>query len=232
MLLKNLLKWYTVFMKAYLFRAFDLIFGTFLFAIGVVTTVRANVGYAPWEVFHVGFATTVGINLGLTTIITGVFVFIFVLIAKEKFGLGTLVSVFLTGSFIDLIIMIDVIPVAPNYAIGIAMLLAGLYILSVGTYFYIKCAFGAGPRDSLMVVIRRKTKLPIGVCRGLLELTVTIAGWFLGGMVGLGTIVSVFGLGLFIQLTFHMFKFDAAKVQHETILQTCRGIRDSLRKKH
>jgi len=214
-------------MKAYILRVLNLIFGTFLFAIGVVTSVRGHVGYAPWEVFHVGFSNTVGINLGLTTIVVGAFVLVFVAIAREKIGVGTALSVIFTGIFIDLVIMLDIIPVAPNYAVGMAMLLVGLYIISVGTYFYIRSAFGAGPRDSLMVVIRRKTKFPIGVCRGMLELTVTIAGWFLGGMVGAGTIVSVFALGLFIQLTFKMFKFDAAEVKHETIIQTCRGLKDA-----
>jgi uncharacterized membrane protein YczE len=99
-------------------------------------------------------------------------------------------------------------------------LIAGLFILSLGSYFYIKSAFGAGPRDNLMIVLNRKTKLPVGVCRSIVELSVTLAGWILGGMVGIGTVISVVAVGFCIQITFAAFKFDAAAVEHETLKET------------
>ena len=110
------------------------------------------------------------------------------------------------------------------------MLLTGLLIISFGSYFYIKSAFGVGPRDNLMVVLTKKTKLPIGVCRGIVEVTATIVGWFLGGMVGAGTVISAIAIGFFIQMTFAIFKFKAAKVEHETIYQTYRRIKDKITK--
>jgi len=194
-----------------------------LFAVGIVLTIKANVGYAPWEVFHVGLSLATGISIGVASIVAGGVIVVFVTITGEKIGLGTIVSMVFTGIVIDLIIMLDVIPVAANFAVGITMLIVGLIVLSVGTYFYIKSAFGAGPRDNLMVVLNRKTRLPIGVCRGLVELSVTVAGWFLGGMVGIGTIVSVVAVGFCIQITFKIFKFNAAEVKHETIIQTFRA---------
>jgi len=202
-----------------------LVVGTVLFAVGIVLTIKANVGYAPWEVFHVGFALTTGISIGVASIVAGIVIVVFVTISGEKIGLGTIVSMVLTGIIIDLIILSDVIPVATNIAVGITMLVFGLFILSVGTYFYIKSAFGAGPRDNLMVVLNRKTRFPIGVCRGLVELSVTIIGWFLGGMVGIGTLISVVAVGFCIQITFKIFKFNAAEVEHETIIQTFRTMR-------
>ena len=206
--------------KEIVFRVLSMLFGTFLYAVGLVLTIRANIGYGPWEVFHAGIANQTGMGLGTASIVAGVVIVIIVTLAGEKFGLGTIVSMVVTGLLIDLIIWMDVVPAMTNLAFGIVMLIIGLFIISLGSYFYIRSAFGAGPRDNLMVVLNRKTKLPVGVCRGLVELTVTLIGWLLGGMVGIGTIIAGFAIGLCIQITFSLFKFDAAGVKHETLRQT------------
>jgi len=197
-----------------------------LYSIGIVLTIKANVGYAPWDVFHVGLSLTTGISLGLASIITGIVLIIIVTLSGEKIGIGTLANIVGIGLFIDLIMWLDLIPLVENFVIGIILLLAGLFVISLGSYFYIKSAFGVGPRDNLMVVLNKKIKLPVGVCRSLVELTATLIGWFLGGMVGVGTIISVVAIGFFIQAVFAMFKFKAAEVKHETIPQTLKVIGD------
>ena len=116
--------------------------------------------------------------------------------------------------------MLNIIPLAINLTVGIVMLITGLFVVSTGTYFYIKSAFGAGPRDNLMVVLNRKTRLPVGVCRSMVELSATLVGWILGGMVGIGTVISVVAIGVCIQITFAIFKFDPAAVEHETLKET------------
>ena len=100
------------------------------------------------------------------------------------------------------------------------MLIAGLFILSFGTYFYMKSALGVGPRDNLMVVLAKKTKIPIGACRFLIELTVTLIGWKLGGMVWFGTVLFVIAIGFSIQVTFGLLKFDVTAVKHESLAYT------------
>ena len=135
----------------------------------------------------------------------------------EKIGLGTILNMVLIGVFIDLILMSNIIPKPENLVFGLLMLIMGLFVVSLGSYFYIKAAFGAGPRDSLMVVLNRKTRLPVGVCRSAIELAVTIFGWILGGMVGIGTAISVIAIGFFIQLTFALLKFAPSAVKHETL---------------
>jgi len=157
---------------------------------------------------------------------------VIVTISGEKIGIGTLSNIILIGLLIDLILWLDLIPIADNLVVGIAMLLFGLFVISLGSYFYIGSAFGAGPRDSLMVVLNRKTRLPVGVCRSILELTATVIGWFLGGMVGIGTVISAVAIGFFIQMTFSMFKFKAADVKHETFSQTFRNLQDIFKKKY
>ena len=193
-------------------------------------TIKANIGYAPWEVFHAGLSLTVGISIGVASIIAGVVIVVIVTAFGEKLGLGTVLSMILTGVFIDLIMMITFLPTADNIAVGLIMLIVGLFVVAIGSYFYIKSAFGAGPRDNLMVVLNRKTKLPVGVCRSIVELSVTLAGWFLGGMVGIGTVFSVVAIGFCVQIIFAIFKFNATSIQHETLSQTFKDIKSSLKK--
>ena len=207
-------------MKRFSIRILNLVIGIFLYALGIVLTLKANIGYAPWEVFHVGLALTTGMTIGVASIIIGVVIVIIVTVCGEKIGLGTVSSMVLTGVFIDLIIMLNIIPLATNVTVGIVMLLTGLFVIALGSYYYMKSAFGAGPRDNLMVVLKRKTKMPVGFCRSIVELSATLAGWLLGGMVGIGTVISIFGIGLCIQLIFTLFKFDTSAVAHETINQT------------
>ena len=207
-------------MKAFLIRILRLLFGTFLFALGIILTIKADIGYAPWEVFHVGLALTMRISLGVASIIAGVVIVAFVSVCGEKIGIGTLTSMVVTGIFIDLIDKLDIIPMAESLIPGIAMLISGMLVISVGTFFYINSAFGVGPRDNLMVVLNRKTKLPVGVCRSFVELAVTLTGWFLGGKVGIGTVISVIGMGVCIQIVFAIFRFKAAEIEHESLKQT------------
>jgi uncharacterized membrane protein YczE len=100
------------------------------------------------------------------------------------------------------------------------MMVAGIVTISLATYFYISAAFGSGPRDSLMVAVTRKTRLPVGFCRGSIEILAVIVGWQLGGKVGVGTILFAFLIGFFVQTTFKALKFDATDISHETLDQT------------
>jgi uncharacterized membrane protein YczE len=197
-----------------------MIIGLILTAFGIIITIKANIGYAPWEVFHVGLSNTIGLSFGITTIVVGIIIVIIVTVLGEKLGFGTILSMIMTGIFADIILMIDMIPIAKNLAIGIIMLITGLFIISLGTYFYIKTAWGVGPRDNLMVVLARKTKIPVGICRCLVEFFVTLIGWILGGMVGIGTVISVIAIGFCIQITFGLLKFDVTAIKHESFGDT------------
>jgi len=198
-------------------RLLRLIWGLFLYALGIVVTMNAHIGYAPWEVFHVGIAKTTGISIGTASIITGVIIGIIGVLLGEKLGLGTILNMILIGVFLDIILGFNIIPVASNLISGIIMLIIGLFIIALASYFYIGSAFGAGPRDSLMVALTRKTRLPIGICRGTIELLAVIAGWKLGGMVGIGTVISAFVIGFCVQITFKLLKFDVTEVKNETL---------------
>jgi len=207
-------------MKIFIIRLLNMMTGLFLYALGIVLMINANIGYAPWEVFHVGLANTIGLSIGVTSIIAGIVIVIIVTVLGEELGLGTICSMILTGVFIDVIFFIGIIPKTNNFLIGIIMLIGGLFILALGSYFYIKSAFGVGPRDNLMVVLAKKTKMPVGFCRGIIELLVTVIGWILGGMVGIGTVFSVIAIGFCVQITFYVLKFDVTRIEHENLKET------------
>ena len=203
--------------------------GLILFALGIVLMINANIGYAPWEVFHVGLANTFGLSLGITTIIAGLVIVIIVTLLGEKLGIGTICSMVLTGAFIDIFYFFRIIPVTQSLISGIIMLISGIALLSLGSYFYIKSAFGVGPRDNLMVVLAKRTKLPVGLCRGAIELMVTLIGWILGGMIGIGTVISVIAIGFCIQITFKLLKFDVTAIKHESLSDSLTKIRELMR---
>ena len=212
-------------MKHFIIRIFNMIIGIIFYALGIVVTIKANIGYAPWDVFHVGLANTLGFSIGFSTILTGIVIVLITVLLGEKIGFGTISNMILLGIFLDIILYINIIPIPKNLIINILMLVAGLFIISIGSYFYIGSAFGAGPRDSLMVVLTRKTKISVGICRSAIELLVTIIGWFLGGMVGIGTVISVVAIGFCIQITFKILRFDITSIKHESLLDTLKTLK-------
>ncbi len=211
-------------MKQFSLSMLRLMWGLFLYSLGIVFTINAHIGYAPWDVFHIGLANTVGASIGTISILLGIIIVLITVLLGEKIGVGTVLNMIFIGVFLDLVLAFEIIPVADNLLLGIAMLFAGLFIISLATYFYVGTALGAGPRDSLMVALTRITKLPIGICRGIIEFIVVVLGWMLGGMVGIGTVLAAFGIGFCVQITFSLLKFDATKVKHETIANTYRKL--------
>ena len=211
-------------MKVFYLRLLKLLFGLLLYALGIVITLKASIGYAPWEVFHVGLAKTMGISIGNASIAAGLVIGIAAVLLGEKLGLGTILNMILIGIFLDIILKFNLIPEASGLLQGLPMLIAGLFIISLASYFYIGSGFGAGPRDSLMVALTRKTKLPVGLCRGTIEVLAVLVGWKLGGLVGIGTVISAFAIGFCIQTTFRLLRFDATKVRHETLDATFKTI--------
>ena len=204
-----------------------LIFGLFLFALGIVVTMKANLGFAPWEVFHQGVTLTIGLSIGKVSILTGLVICILVYLSGEKLGLGTILNMILIGIFMDWILELNIIPKMHGLASGVIMMFLGLFIISFASYFYIGSGFGAGPRDSLMVAIERKTGLAVGISRGIIEGSAVVVGWFLGGPVGLGTVLAAFGISFCIQAVFSLMKFEATMVTHETLNATLQSLKSS-----
>ena len=220
----NSLNW-EIDMTSYLKRFADLFLGIILFSLGIVFTMKANLGYGPWEVFHQGLGETIGLSIGKASILTGLVIGVIVALLGEKLGLGTILNMVFIGFFIDVILALDFIPQMDSLWSGIVEITIGFFIIAFGSYFYIRSGFGAGPRDSLMVLLERKSKLSVGICRIILEASAVLIGWMLGGPVGLGTVLAVFGIGFCVQIVFTLMKFKTTAVKHETLDVTFKNIK-------
>ncbi|NCC63855.1 MAG: hypothetical protein EOM15_04290 [Spirochaetia bacterium] len=201
-------------------RLLRLLFGLFLYAVGIVLTMKAQIGYAPWEVFHAGLAKVVGLQIGTITIWVGVAIGLIVMLFGERIGFGTVSNMVLVGLFMNMLLENGLIKEQSSLFSGILQLVVGLFVISLASFFYISSGFGAGPRDSLMVFLSRKTGFSVGVCRGVIELTVTIVGFLMGGMLGWGTLLSAFLIGFCIQLTFKALRFDPKTVVHDDFVSS------------
>lgn len=212
-------------MKGYSVRLVKLVFGLFLFALGSFLTIQANIGLASWEAFSMGLAYLTDQTYGNILIISGFVILLVDVALKEKIGFGTILNTILIGTFVDLIQAVDLIPQMNNFFSGVLMLLLGQLSICIGSYFYIGASLGCGPRDALMVALgKRLPKVPIGIVRGVIEGTVLLIGWLLGAKVGIGTVISVFGISFILEVTFNILHFDVTNIEHESIVDIVRTL--------
>lgn len=193
--------------------------GFILCACGTVMGINSNLGTRPWDVLHQGLTNVTSLTMGQASIIVGVVMVIITSILGLKVGLGTIANMLVIGYFIDLIMYAKIIPVCNNIYSGIFMALAGMFVMALGSYLYVACGMGCGPRDGIMIVLVKVTGKPVGVIRGSLEVGALIIGWLLGGFVGIGTLINAFGMGYFVQIVYKMFKFDVKSLNHKNMKQ-------------
>ncbi|MDQ3856320.1 MAG: hypothetical protein M3281_08025 [Chloroflexota bacterium] len=188
-----------------------LVFGLFLFALGIVLTLHSGLGLGPWDVLHQGLSEQIGLTFGQTSILVGGVLVVLTVLLGERPGLGTVLNMLLIGLFIDLIRSTGLVPyaVSHGFALRLGMDCAGVGTVGVGSALYIKAGFGAGPRDSLMLALRRLTGVRVGVARTCIEVTALVTGYLLGGTVGLGTAVFALGIGPAVDLAFRAFNVHA-----------------------
>lgn len=208
-------------MDSYLKRFIRLITGLLICSLGIYLNLQANIGLAPWDAFAMGLSNLGGLSFGETNIMVSIAVLVLDFILREKIGFGTIINAILIGKFLDVLILWDFIPVASNFLVGTVLFIVAQFVLSLGCYFYIGSGMGCGPRDALMVALcKRLPKLSVGTVRGILEGIVLLVGWLLGGPVGLGTVISVFGISYIMEITFRFLHFDVKAVQHENVFDT------------
>ncbi|MDD2481885.1 MAG: membrane protein [Lutispora sp.] len=196
-----------------------LLFGLFLYSAGIVATLYSRLGMSPWEVFHMGIVNHTPLTLGQTSQITG-----FCILALSYFigvipGLASILNMFFIGFFIDFINNLGFYRVPTTLLGRFSLLVLGILMIGWATYFYLKVQLGAGPRDGLMEGLVKKLKKPVWIIRSAIEITVLIIGYFLGGPVGIGTLVTAFTIGFSVQLAFKIGKYDSKSAEHEDILK-------------
>lgn len=209
----------------YLRRLFRLNLGIFFCGFGSYITIKANIGLTPWDALSMGISNVTGMRFGDASVLIGLVILAVDFFLHEKIGFGTLINTVLIGKLVDIFDYFECLPVIQNFWAGLFMVLLGQVFMSVGSYFYIGAAMGCGPRDSLMVALGKRSRgCPIGVVRGGLEASVLAIGFMMGAKVGIGTLVSAFGIGFILQMTFLLLKFDVKSVCHESCFATMRRL--------
>ena len=180
-----------------------LIVGLVLFGFGVAIMVVANLGLSPWEVLHQGIARRTGISIGTISVITGIAVLVLWIPLRQRIGIGTLLNVMLIGPVIDASLWLLPAEIETLWLRWVLMF-GGTAIIAVGTGIYIGVGLGPGPRDGLMTGLATKG-INVGLARVGIEIAVLVIGYFLGGTVGIGTLVFAFGVGPLVAIFLPMF---------------------------
>ncbi len=174
-------------------RMIQLLVGLFLYGVALGLMVRGGIGVAPWDVLALGIAGKAGIGYGVVTVLVSVLVLLLWIPLRQRVGLGTLLNALLVGPSADLALF--VLPAPPSIWVGAPMFVAGLLLLAFATGLYIAADFGPGPRDGLMTGLVGRTGWPVWLVRTLIEGSVLLIGFLLGGPVGVGTVLFAFGVG-------------------------------------
>ena len=181
---------------------FFLCFGLTLFGLGEGLLIVSFAGASPWSVLAQGISLNVNFSIGIITIFVSVVVLVLWLPLNQKPGIGTILNAIIIGLMID--VCIKYVPTPENYISQIFLAIVAVITVGLGGGIYLVSNLGAGPRDGLMIGLQKKTNLPIAAVRGSLEITVMSIGWYLGGTVGVGTLLFAFGIGPCVALGLYL----------------------------
>ena len=181
---------------------FFLCFGLSLFGLGEGLLIVSLTGASPWSVLAQGISININLSIGVITFLISVAVLILWIPLKQKPGLGTLCNAIIIAAMIDFCIFF--VPTPESYFSQIILAVAAVLIVGLGGGIYLVANLGAGPRDGLMIGLQQVTNLPIAAVRAFLEISVVTVGWYLGGTVGVGTLLFAFGIGPAVALGLYM----------------------------
>ena len=189
-------------------RSSGLVFGLFLCAAGIVALLESELGLSPWDVLHQGLARHTPLTYGTANIVVGLAVLALAAVLGARIGPGTVANAVLIGLFIEVLIHLEAVNDLSEQGLAVrwTLLVAGIGLVAVGSAFYLGAAMGAGPRDSLMLVLTARSRMRIGLVRTLLEASVVVAGALLGGTVGVGTIAFALLIGPALEASFWLIE--------------------------
>ena len=172
---------------------FFLCLGLILFGLGEGLLIVSLTGASPWTVLAQGISLNLNFSIGTITLILSIVILFFWIFLDQKPGIGTVLNAVIIAIMIDL--CIKYVPTPESFLFQISLAIVAVFIVGLGGGIYLVANLGPGPRDGLMVGIQLKTNLPIAIVRAVLEITVVSIGWYLGGTIGIGTILFAFGIG-------------------------------------
>ena len=175
-----------------------LVLGLILFATGETLLITANQGVSPWTVLAQGISFQSNLSIGVTTFIVSIFVLLLWYPLRQKPGLGTILNIILISIVIDL--TIPILPYPKSFSFQIIQSVVAVFVVGLGSGFYLTANLGPGPRDGLMTGLQNLTNQPIALIRTIIEVSAVGVGFYLGGIVGIGTLLFAFGIGPTVSL--------------------------------
>jgi len=181
---------------------FYLCFGLILFGLGEGLLIVSFTGASPWSVLAQGISLNVNLSIGTITLLISIAVLILWIPLGLKPGMGTIFNALIIAFMIDL--CIKFVPTPSSFFHQLILAVISVITVGIGGGIYLVSNLGAGPRDGLMIGLQRVTNLPIAVVRASLEISVVSIGWYLGGIVGIGTLLFAFGIGPCVALGLYL----------------------------
>mgnify|MGYP000073320417 FL=1 len=179
--------------------SFFLCLGLIIFGLGEGLLIVSSSGASPWSVLAQGLFLNIGFSVGLITIFISIAVLLLWFPLKQKPGIGTILNALIIGLMIDA--CIRYVPTPENYFNQVLLGAIAVFTVGLGGGIYLVANLGPGPRDGLMIGLQKKTNFPIASVRAFLEISVMSVGWYLGGTVGIGTLLFAFGIGPCVALS-------------------------------
>ena len=181
---------------------FFLCLGLSLFGLGEGLLIVSFTGASPWSVLAQGISLNVNLSIGTITLLISIAVLILWIPLGQKPGMGTIFNALIIAIMIDL--CIKYVPTPSNYIHQLLLAVISVVMVGIGGGIYLVSNLGAGPRDGLMIGLQKLTNFPIAVVRATLEISVVSIGWYLGGTVGIGTLLFAFGIGPCVALGLYL----------------------------
>ena len=181
---------------------FYLCFGLTLFGLGEGLLIVSFTGASPWSVLAQGISLNVDLSIGTITFLISICVLFLWIFLDQKPGIGTVLNALIISVMIDL--CIKFVPTPSDLIYQLILAICSVVLVGIGGGIYLVANLGPGPRDGLMIGLQKKTNLPIALVRALLEITVVTIGWYLGGVVGIGTLLFAFGIGPCVALGLYL----------------------------
>ena len=170
-----------------------LVVGLTLFGLGEALLIAAGVGVSPWTVFAEGLSLITNWSIGLATFVISAGVLLLWVPLKQVPGIGTILNAILVALVLDF--SLPYLPRLDGLLANTVLAALGVVVTGVGGAIYLIANLGPGPRDGLMTGLQTLTGQPIALVRTAIEVTVVVIGWFLGGTVGIGTVLFALGIG-------------------------------------
>lgn len=202
-----------------------LTFGLTVFSFGVFLSIKANIGYAPWDSFSFGLAEYIPLNYGQIVTITSLIFVLTDIVMGEKIGFGTIIDALFTGNctqfFYDFINFDN----CHNILVSLLVMSLGFFFMGLGQYLYMKEGQSCGPKDSFLIALgKRFPNVKIGFIEIFIMATALTLAFVFKGPIGIGTLYAMIGSGIWMQFVFNIFNFDPRTIKQLGVIETLKEI--------